>query len=273
MLMYLKVFIFFTTFFLYNCDNLQTQSNASSKTGDKSKAHEGIFPHEKGAKLLQKLQSTYKPNEVLGYGTCRDVLFKETARYHEDRLICVYTDYRIWLDPRQDPSSNAYEQGINCEHSWPQSMGAKGQAKSDMHHLFPTREGVNSARSNYPFGEIRDEETDRWYLGEIIQDEIPTKNIDGYSELDSDSGHFEPREDMKGNIARAMFYFYTMYHDQSGFNASFFEGQKNTLFQWHIADPVDDFEAHRNRFIAKYQDGKVNPFIEDKSLVERAFFE
>ena len=151
-------------------------------------------------------------------------------------------------------------------------MGAKGQAKSDMHHLFPTREGVNTARSNYPFGEVPDNETDKWYIVDEVKNEIPSKNRDGYSELDTDSGHFEPKEDMKGDIARAMFYFYTMYHNQSGFNSRFFEGQKNTLLQWHIADPVDDFEAHRNQFIAKHQDGKVNPFIEDKTLVRRAFF-
>ncbi|MGB0931200.1 MAG: endonuclease I family protein [Chitinophagales bacterium] len=271
--MTVKTLLLFAAFFLYNCDNLQTQPNASFKTKNGEKFHEGIFPHEKGTKLLQKLQKKYKPNQVLGYGAARDVLYKETADYHEFRLTCVYTGYSIWLDPRQDPSTNAYEQGMNCEHSWPQSMGAKGQAKSDMHHLFPTREGVNAARSNHPFGEVPDHETDRWYLSDVIQDEIPTKNIDGYSELDSDSGHFEPREDMKGNIARAMFYFYTMYNNQSGVNTSFFEGQKNTLRQWHIADPVDDFEAHRNHFIAKHQDGKVNPFIEDRSLVERAFFE
>lgn len=269
------LFVVITSFCLYNCDSLQNKNNNSThhKVEESSHYHKGIFPHEKGEQLLQKLQKTYKPREVLGYGTARDVLYRETARYHKDRLICVYTDYRIWLDPNEDPSSNAYEQGINCEHAWPQSMGAKGQAKSDMHHLFPTREGVNAARSNHPFGEIADVETDKWYIVDEIQDEIPTKNIDAYSELDSDEGFFEPKEDVKGDIARAMFYFYTMYHDQSGFNLRFFEVQKNTLLQWHIADPVDDFEAHRNRFIAKHQDGKVNPFIEDKSLVERAFFE
>ncbi len=268
-----KMLLFlFTVFFLYNCDHLQKQYNNTRQVEEKFNSEDNIFPHEKGTKLLQKLQSAYKPRDVLGYGTCRDVLFKETARYHEDRLICIYTDYRIWLNPNEDPSTNAFDQGINCEHTWPQSMGAKGQAKSDMHHLFPTRVGVNSARSNYPFGEVPDHETDRWYIGEVMQDEIPTKNIDAYSELDTDSGHFEPKENVKGDIARAMFYFYTMYHDQSGFNDSFFEGQKNTLLKWHIADPVDDFEVHRNRFIAKYQDGKVNPFIEDKTLVERVFF-
>ncbi|MEZ4888571.1 MAG: endonuclease [Chitinophagales bacterium] len=267
--MFVKFLLIASLFFFNYCNNPSTEANVHS-TKNKQ---EGIFPNEKGILLLQKLQENYKPHQVLSYGECRDVLFKETARYQQDRLVCIYTGYGIWLDPRQDPSTNAYEQGINCEHTWPQSMGAKGQAKSDMHHLFPTREGVNAARSNHPFGEIPDEETDRWYLVDQIQNDIPTKNIDAYSELDSDSGYFEPKEDVKGDIARAMFYFYTMYHDQSGFNEAFFEGQKSTLLQWHIADPVDDFEAHRNRFISKYQDGKVNPFIEDTTLVRRVFFD
>ncbi len=271
--MFAKILLIFSVFFLYNCDNIQQEESINLPATAKNVAHEGIFPHEKGTKLVQKLQKAYKPNQVLGYGAARDVLYKETADYHEFRLTCIYTGYAIWLDPRQDPSTNAYEQGINCEHSWPQSMGAKGQAKSDMHHLFPTREGVNAARSNHPFGEIPDEDTDRWYLVEQMQSNRPTQNVDAYSELDSDSGHFEPREEVKGDIARAMFYFYTMYHGQGGVSDSFFEGQKNTLLQWHIADPVDDFEAHRNQFIAGHQGGKVNPFISDETLVGRAFFE
>ena len=41
---------------------------------------------------------------------------------------------------------------MNTEHTWPQSKGATGAAKSDLHHLFPTDSKANSIRGNHPFG-------------------------------------------------------------------------------------------------------------------------
>ncbi len=64
-----------------------------------------------------------------------------------------------------------------------------------------------------------------------------------------------------------------MYRNQSGFNDAFFDKQKMVFLQWHEADPVDEFEKHRNQFIANHQSGKINPFIADDTLAERAFGE
>ncbi|WP_219607928.1 endonuclease, partial [Vibrio parahaemolyticus] len=63
---------------------------------------------------------------------------------------------------------------------------------------------------------------------------IPTQNIDSYSE--STNEEFEPREDHKGNVARAMAYLYTVYDLPSG-SKRWFENQLNTLYQWHLLDP------------------------------------
>ena len=68
---------------------------------------------------------------------------------------CVYTDYSVQLN-NSDPSTHLYENGINCEHLWPQSLGASSSPmKSDMHHLRPCMDNVNSARGNKPFVSIR----------------------------------------------------------------------------------------------------------------------
>ena len=64
------------------------------------------------------------------------------------------------------------------------------------------------ARADFPFAEIPDNETDTWYYLTLTLNTIPSSNIDLYSERRN--GFFEPREDHKGNVARAMFYFYTM---------------------------------------------------------------
>ena len=38
------------------------------------------------------------------------------------------------------------------------------------------------------------------------------------TQVDNDNEKFEPREDVKGNIARSMFYFYTIYNNVANQN-------------------------------------------------------
>ncbi len=231
-----------------------------------------LFPGLTGQELRDSLVANYKPNTVLPYDQARDTLFAKIDN-HNDSLRCVYTGYTIWLDPTKDPTVDAYNKDINTEHTWPQSKGATGNAKSDMHHLYPVRVQVNEARSNNPFDEIVDTETDEWYRLDYMQTTIPTEFIDEYSENDLDYAEFEPREDHKGNAARSMFYFYTMYQDKAdSADANFFVIQKDVLYQWHYLDEVDDAEVQRTYKIADYQEGKVNPFIIDTTLVRRAYF-
>jgi hypothetical protein len=114
-----------------------------------------IFPDLKGEALIEALRNTYRPNVVLSYADARDELFSYTANADNDTLRCVYSGYAIYLPSNEDPSSYAYDNGIDTEHTYPQSKGAADQpAKSDMHHLFPVRSNVNSSRGNDPYAEI-----------------------------------------------------------------------------------------------------------------------
>ena len=160
---------------------------------------------------------------------------------------------------------------MNCEHIWPQSKGTKyGNAKSDMHHLFAVLASVNQARGNLPFGEVDDNQATHWYYRSQNLRYIPEESIrDRYSELGQ--GRFEPPENKKGDIARAMFYVYVMYNDQV--EVSFLRDQLFTLRYWHVSDPPNQWEIERSRWIGRYQDGKANPFVLDPSLVERIFEE
>jgi endonuclease I len=179
------------------------------------------------------------------------------------------------MDPSQDPNTWAYNNGIDTEHTWPQSKGAVVNAKSDMHHLYATRREVNSARGSFPFAEIPDIHTDQWFRKTQILSSIPSSHIDEYSEKDvnGNSSFFEPREDHKGNVARAMFYFYTMYEQEANSaDPNFFPIQKDVLLEWHRYDPVDSLESVRTGLIAGYQDGRTNPYVLDSSLVQRAYF-
>ncbi|MCB9263918.1 MAG: endonuclease [Lewinellaceae bacterium] len=236
---------------------------------------ENIFPNLRGERLANALRANYKPRNVLSYAQAKDILYSEIDN-KGDSVYCVYSGYRLYLAPRQDPSKYLYQggspDGINCEHLWPRSKGAKeGNAGSDMHHLFPTRTEVNEARRNYPLGEVDDRQTERWFGPETARNSLPPeREIDTYSELGD--GLFEPREDFKGDAARALFYFYTMYREEAmQADPLFFIIQRENLCHWHFQDPVDEEEYERSQRIARYQSNRPNPFVADPSLAGRMY--
>lgn len=239
-------------------------------------SHINVFPDQTGQTLLSSLVSEYKTVTVLDYSIARDTLFSKIDAV-SDSLECIYTGMKRYLQPGQDPTETVYlnglPNGINTEHMWPQGLGATGMAQSDMHHLYPSRAKVNSDRGNFPFGEIADSQSQTWYYKDSERSTPPSTNRDIYSEgIRGVNGKFEPRESVKGNIARSLFYFYTMYKSQADAeDPSFFGKMKTDLCDWHYLDPVDEVEWKRNQKIATYQGGKLNPFVLDCSLVSRAY--
>ena len=185
------------------------------------------------------------------------------------QIIGVYTGYTITSNNRTD----AFNKGINTEHVWPQGLFDKNEPmRGDIHHIFPTRIEANSARSNYPFDEIPDNQTDKWFYLSNESNGIPSSNIDLYSELDNGRA-FEPREDFKGNVARAIFYFWSVYQNRAVVkdDVSFFNGMKDVLYDWHKHDPVDEMEWNRSLGAEQVQ-GNKNPFVHDSTLVDRVYF-
>lgn len=235
--------------------------------------HQDVFPGLTGQELLDSLVANFKSTIPLDQADGRDTLFGIIDN-HNDSLTCVYTGYTIYLNPNQDPTEAAFmddgPNAINTEHTYPQSLGASGIAKGDLHHLYPTRKDVNADRSNSPFGEIPDAQTESWYYLDQETSSIPSSNIDKYSERLGDL--FEPPEAHKGNVARSMMYFYTMYKEQADMaNSSYFELQRQTFCEWHFLDPVDGAEWSRTWGIAQYQEWKPNPYVLDCTLPERTF--
>jgi len=221
--------------------------------------------------LFNYLSTNYKTSTTLGYNQARDVMYSIIDLEDDNTLKGIYTNYTITIDPNQDPRPQTNAQNMNCEHSWPQSMGAGSEPqKSDLHHLYPCRGNVNSSRGNKPYAEIDDNDTDKWWRFDYYETSIPSQYIDEFSEVDNDNGKFEPREVVKGNIARGMFYFFTIYNDEADHN--FFEEQKYFLNLWDKQDPVDDIELARTLSIATYQDDIVNPFVIDSTLVKRIWY-
>ena len=236
---------------------------------------ETLFPGIFGDELKQLIINNYKTSSTLGYNNARDIMYSEIDIKSGNQLTGVYSGYTITLDLSQDPSTNAYEQGINCEHSWPQSLGAGSEPmKSDMHHLFPTKSNVNSSRGNDPFDEVVDGLADKWYRNDYYIQNIPSEFINEYAEkynpANQSDERFEPREEQKGNTARAMVYFYTMYPQEA--DNSFWNIQKEVLLNWNHIDYPDDEEISRTWEIASHQQNKPNPFVVDPTLFDRIYF-
>ena len=222
-----------------------------------------------GEDLINYLQNNYKTNSVLSYNNARDILYSEIDKQPDGNVYCIYTNYSTYLPNNVDPSLHLYENGMDCEHIWPQSMyEGSSPMKSDMHHLRPCKSNVNGSRGNKPFNNINDYNTDTWFWLTYQTNNIPSSNIDEYSE--SQTLYFEPREDVKGDIARATFYFYTIYEDEA--DDSFFEEQKEILFNWHNEDIITAEEIIRTNLIATYQENIPNPFIIDSTLINRCYF-
>ena len=135
---------------------------------------------------------------------------------------------------------------MNCEHSWPQSLGATGIAKSDLHHLFPVMMKMNSRRSNHPFCDV--EQITYSGFGSYL----------GYSYWGTRC--FEPPAKHKGDLARAMFYFSVRYGHKID------REQEDFFRQWHEDDPVSFKEIERNNNIYRFQNNR-NPFIDNPDFV------
>ncbi|UOF00717.1 endonuclease I family protein [Bdellovibrio reynosensis] len=144
---------------------------------------------------------------------------------------------------------------VNIEHTWPQSRfsgrHAKGTQKADMHHLYPTDSQLNSIRGNNNFGEVtKDTHTLKCSASRF------GRSANGNREI------FEPPQNHKGNVARALFYFSLRYDLPIDSNEEAF------LRKWSKEDPIDEDEIRRNEEIKELQ-GNRNPFVDFANLEDR----
>ncbi|MEH1098933.1 endonuclease [Micromonospora sp. CPCC 205561] len=145
----------------------------------------------------------------------------------------------------------------NREHVWAKSHGDFGTATgpgTDVHHLRPEDVSVNSTRGNKDFD-----------TGGSPVAEAPGC----YTDADS----WEPRDAVKGDVARMVMYMAVRYEGTDGWpdlelNQSVnngtapYHGRLSVLLQWHRADPPDAFEKRRNQRIHERWQGNRNPFVD-----------
>ena len=193
---------------------------------------------------------------------------------NHNNMILVYTG-RSQDKGYRDGSGNysQYENGNgtqsnswNREHVWPKSHGFPDEddnAYTDVHNLKPCDRSVNSSRGtkDFDFGGSQHNEA---------------------ADCLTDNDSWEPADYIKGDIARILFYMVIRYdpgydHNNNSFDLELVNyttpnnndpilGKLSSLIQWHIDDPVDDFERNRNEIIFGFQQNR-NPFIDHPNLV------
>jgi uncharacterized protein len=232
-------------------------------------SQEIIFPGLHGDSLIIQLKKYYTPKAVLPYDQARTKLYNEIF-IHNDSLECFYSGYKIPVPSGTNILAWTAKYGIQTEHLYPRSLGSAAMpALGDLHHLVPTKSNINIMRKNAPFSDIPDDKTKYWLLDDKVFTRPDQKLIDHYSE--STSNIFEPRETKKGDIARALFYFYAIYGATlSKKSKSFFTSMLPDICRWHRNDKVDSKEYDRTMAIGRIQ-SNVNPFIFDSSLAERCY--
>ena len=189
---------------------------------------------------------------------------------------------------------------VDKEHVWVKSHGfspsgdpAKG-AGTDLHHLIAADHNTNNVHNDKYYGVVADKNastTSEVYC--LYAD--GTYDRSGWTGL-TDEGEecFEPTDQYKGNIARALFYMATRYSKELSPNSesepyltitrgnagsddnTSFKGVFHNLedfLVWNELDPVDEYEIHRNNLIFKNVQDNRNPFIDHPEWVRRVFDE
>ena len=216
-----------------------------------------------GDALKSALNDIIDGHTELSYEAVKNAL-KDTDEdpNNSNNVICLYTGWSY----DKDDFGNGTEKW-NREHVWSKSHGDFGNVAptgTDIHHLRPTDESVNSYKGNRDF------------------DNGATHYIDGSGTTGCyySPDIWEPRDSEKGDVARMIFYMATRYEGENGEvnleivdyvntapNKEPFYGKLSTLLIWHQNDPVDGWETNRNNIIYTSYQGNRNPFIDHPEYV------
>lgn len=163
----------------------------------------------------------------------------------------------------EDQCGNYTAEGscYNREHSWPQSwFNDQTTPRTDLHHIFPTDGYVNGRRSNYAYGEVG---SASWTSRNGSK--LGTCKTPGFS-----GTTFEPIDEYKGDLARALMYMSVRYYTEDGSWGSSDMTTKSELkpwaiqllLKWNEQDPVSQKEIDRNNVIYNDYQRNRNPFVD-----------
>ncbi|QDI73385.1 ribonuclease [Streptomyces calvus] len=212
-----------------------------------------------GSALKDSLHTIISDQTKLSYSAVWDALkVTDQDPNNSGNVILLYSGIS------RSKSLNGGDSGDwNREHVWAKSHGDFGTSTgpgTDLHHLRPEDVQVNSIRGNKDF-----------------DNGGSSFGNSGGSLTDSDS--FEPRDAVKGDVARMILYMAVRYEGTDGWpdlepndsvtnGTSPYHGRLSVLKQWHQEDPPSAFEQRRNEVIYDSYQHNRNPFIDHPEWVE-----
>jgi endonuclease I len=285
--------------------SLPTNINVSNYDDDQVNAYYTGVSEKSGDDLLEELNNIVYGHNEYHYDNTQPI-FKIIDRnwdlsplspaqlanfnYNTDmpyirKFYADYNDDIATADLYKNPGASRVS--FDREHIWTQSLGNFGRttgAGSDLHALIASDvRGNQQAHNNYNFAEPISS------ISYITNDKGGNVGQNGYI-----SGYtqkvFEPIDEYKGDIARAMFYMAARYYTYESSekpklmlingspsavtaNASQpgLAGALETLLEWNELDPVDEYEIHRNNLIYNNYQYNRNPFIDHPEWARIAF--
>ena len=212
-----------------------------------------------------------------GYGALYDAYAAENSGDSDDyfendgTVLDMYSERSLGIDNYnyehfENNCGNYSDEGdcYNREHLVPQStFNSASPMKNDYFHVVPSDGAVNGARGSFPFGEV----TNPNYTS-TNGSKRGSNTFPGYTGI-----VFEPIDEFKGDIARAVLYFAIRYEDE--FSSSwrtnevladnpqdfFVDWYLALLLSWHLNDPVSEREIDRNNNGYQFQSNR-NPLID-----------
>ena len=243
-----------------------------------------------GKALFDAVQTVTKTGYTsLGYNGLWTA-FKTTDKKSNGQVWDMYSDCNWTFGSDQCGSYSNECDCYNREHSIPKSWfgGSTSGPGCDIFHLVPTDGKVNSARSNYSFGEVSS--ANYTYDG-AKRGSAKNITITGGNTIAGNTGTvisasgtvFEPRDEYKGDFARGYMGSLLRWAGEQAFTtgegSDIFTSNYSTgsygltkygvalLMKWHRQDPVSQKEIDRNNGIQQTQ-GNRNPFIDYPYLAE-----
>ena len=225
-----------------------------------------------GTALKAKLHTIIKDDDHVSYSGLWSA-YQQTDKKPNGKVWDIYSDVPNGTPPYQftfgsDQCGNYSGEGdcYNREHLWAQSWtNDNATHKTDLHHVYPTDGYVNNRRGNYAFGEVNKATWTSQNGGKL-----GPNTVSGFS-----GTVFEPIDEYKGDIARALMYVSVRYYtEDNSWNTSDMTNKSvikdwamTMLIRWHEEDPVDDKEINRNNKVYSIQ-GNRNPFIDNPEFAE-----
>lgn len=239
-----------------------------------------------GTALLGELHDliTTTHTKYTSYDDCKttSIVITTDKGSTDDYVMDFYTHENITSEWEGGNSSGKW----NREHVWCKSLSGglwttvdntDKNGGTDLHHIRPVEQSLNSTRSNRLFGEVengaeawsKDTNKQEVAIGGHYTDKV-----------------FEPLDNVKGDVARILMYLYTHYNSYKNVggtkngsgNDSYYgtlnftdivsadseDDAKALLLEWNKLDPVDKIETTRNEAVYAIQ-GNRNPFIDNSN--------